>query len=270
MGAHYWGRFRFLGKSIILIPFCIYGLYLSIYNGDIPGLNVINITVFFLAAFLFIPSLLQTDRTMALTDLLRHGTSDLYILSRKFEGNRSGSNYTWAGTNTKSYRIEFGGTEQGLKNGEEVIKTMKSTPRIIWIRPGTWSVIYVAIFLLNFFFYVNVMPFFKNLDTHSTEYIVIEYIIFYLPSLLALICPVLSIIFVKVRDNILYECAVRLSNEILADLNTKNIPGKWYHNVCPECGTKCSSSIKTCTSCGSPLEVKEECSNLYSARYMDD
>ena len=39
-----------------LLPALVFGLYVSICQGDIPGLDAINTTIYFAAGFLFIPS----------------------------------------------------------------------------------------------------------------------------------------------------------------------------------------------------------------------
>ena len=99
---------------------------------------------------------------------------------------------------------------------------------------------------------------------------------FYLPSVLALGCSILSLVFVKVRDNILYECAVRLASEIQTETAQteafiKNEMGKkWYHIICPNCGARSSSALKHCVSCGSSLEVMEGDKNLYSIRQIKE
>ena len=81
---------------------------------------------------------------------------------------------------------------------------------------------------------------------------------YYLPAFLALACPFLSFVFVKIRDNILHECAVRLVDERQKDLaDNIETETKFYHNICPACGTKYAASIAHCLNCGSVLEVVE-------------
>ena len=132
----------------------------ALTEGDIPGLNLINLTVFVVGGFLFIASFKHSKRTSALIDLRSNGTSKSYVYSDSYTCERIGSKETWAGKNDKSYRIAFYGMEQGNKNCAEVLNTMKRTPRIIWIRPGTWLFIFIAIFFANFFFYECIIPIF--------------------------------------------------------------------------------------------------------------
>ena len=262
---------------IYILGAILYGIiatFKAIACGDVPGLNLINLTIFAVAAFLFPLSFKHSKRTSALVDLRESGKSKSYIYSDIFTCERIGSKDTWAGKNSKGYRITFYGKDQGDKNCQEVLQTMKRTAKIIWMRPGTWLVFYIAIFLLNFLFYESIIPFFENMIMTDFAFKFFDELIFYLPSILALGCPILSFVFVKVRDNILYECAVRLASEIKTEeklAETENfikneIGKKWFHTFCPNCGTKATASLKTCISCGSSLEVMEGDTNLSSIR----
>lgn len=270
------------GSGLGVIVFYIFGAVLygiisafaAIARGDVPGLNLINLAVFFVAGILFSMSFKHSKRTSALIDLRETGSSKSYIYSDTYSCERMGSKDTWAGKNSKAYRITFYGGEQGKKNCNEVLQTMKRTPRIVWLRPGTWLVIYIFIFCLNFFFYECIIPFFENMIMSDFAFKFFDEFIFYLPSSLALGCPILSSVFVRVRDNMLYECAVRLASEIKTEeklVETENfikneIGKKWYHVFCPNCGAKATASLKTCTCCGSSLEVMEGDKNLSSIR----
>jgi hypothetical protein len=100
---------------------------------------------------------------------------------------------------------------------------------------------------------------------------VLREIVFYLPCILAFACPVLSFIFVTVRDNILYECAVDLANEIEADLIAKaGSPMKCYRNVCPNCGATSTSSLKQCNICGTSLEVLDSTMGPGTFKFVRD
>ena len=231
--------------------FIITMIYCAIANKTVPGMNLINAAVFVLGALLFIPSMTQSIRTDALKDLRKTGMSEFFVCSRKMTENKTGNNNTWAGKNDRNYRIAFYGTEQGIENGKEVLKTMKETPRIIWMRPGTWLVIFLVILFSNFFFYDNVIRFFVPLSDQSFRFF--SKIIYYLPCGLAFICPILSFIFVIVRDNILYKCAVRLAAEIDEEESSDARSGKKV-SICPNCGAKSSAYLKRCSSCGCSLE----------------
>ena len=263
-------RYSILSKVWIVVPCLIYALAYGIYNREFPGLDPINATVYVVAGFLIIPSYIQAPRTYALSEIRRYGASEMPVFSRKYTNKRTGSNFTWAGVDEKSFRIAFSASEQGTKNGQEVLKVMKSKPWIIWLQPGVWLAISTAILILNIFLYNAVSSLFAGMGT-GTEIAELRVIVFYTPCVLALVCPVLSFIFVIVRDNILYECAVKLANEIEADLIAKaGSPMKCYRNVCPNCGAVSTSSLKRCNSCGISLEVLDSAMGLGTLKFYRD
>ncbi|MBR3341707.1 MAG: hypothetical protein IKG30_08800 [Clostridiales bacterium] len=263
-------RYSILSKVWIVVPCLIYALAYGIYNREFPGLDPINATVYVVAGFLIIPSYIQAPRTYALSEIRRYGASEMPVFSRKYTNKRTGSNFTWAGVDEKSFRIAFSASEQGTKNGQEVLKVMKSKPWIIWLQPGVWLAISTAILILNIFLYNAVSSLFASMGT-GTEIAELRVIVFYTPCVLALVCPVLSFIFVIVRDNILYECAVKLANEIEADLIAKaGSPMKCYRNVCPNCGAVSTSSLKRCNSCGISLEVLDSAMGLGTLKFYRD
>lgn len=260
---------------LILLPLlAIFYLYYYAAQGKVMGLNTINLTIFVVAGVLFALSLWHSVRTSALVKLRRDGTSDDYVFSAKNTGDWTGTPNALAGKDNKIYRIAFNDMEYGPKNCSEVLRVMESTPSIIWIRPGTWFFISVVLFFVNFLFYECVIPTFENMRMSDAAFRFFDVLTFYLPSFLALACSVLSLVFVFVRDNILYECAVRLASEIETDkkmIETRNIykkeiSKKWYHNICPNCGAKADVPLKHCVSCGSSLEVLSDDKNLNSIR----
>ena len=259
---------------VFVIFYVTVKFFTALVDGVIPGLNLINFAVFVVTGFLFIPSFNQSERTSSLVDVRRYGSSKSFVYSEKYTGDRTGSKDTWAGTNSKCFRIAFYGMEKGQKNCGEVLATMKRTPRIIWIRPKTWAIISAIIFIANFFFYECIIPVFENMVMSDLAFKFFDELTFYLPCVLALGCPILSLVFVKVRDNVLYQCAVRLVSEIDTEekvIETQafirnEIGKKWYHNICPNCGARATASLKHCVSCGSSLEVMEGDKNLYSIR----
>ena len=263
-------RARILGSNFALfVPLVIIAFFFAVSEGAVPGLDLINLSVFFVSIFLYIPSFLQDDRTSALTDLRKEGISDYYVFSRDLTGNRIGSKETWAGEGTSNYRISFYEMEHGQKNGEEVLKTMKSTARIIWLRPVTWLVFGVVFFVLNFVSYKTIIPVLDVMAIGSPEVYVFREFIFYLPCILAALCPILSFVFVLIRDSILYKCAVRLATEIEAEASAIVDPGKtWYYNFCPNCGTRSTGTVKTCVNCSTSLVIREGDKNLNSIRLL--
>ena len=262
--------FKLLGQMWILVPCTIYVIAYGICNREFPGLDPINATVYLLGGILLIPSYIQAPRTYALSEIRRYGASEMPVFSKKYTYKRDGSNFTWAGIDEKSYRIAFSASEQGTKNGQEVLKVIKSKPRIIWLQPGVWLAIYTAILVLNIFLDNAVSSLFAGMGT-GTGITVLRGIVFYTPCVLALACPVLSFIFVIVRDNILYECAVNLAKEIEADLIANaGSPMKCYRNVCPKCGVVSTASLKHCNNCGTSLEVLDSTMGLGTLEFYRD
>ena len=262
--------FKLLGQMWILVPCTIYVIAYGICNREFPGLDPINATVYLLGGILLIPSYIQAPRTYALSEIRRYGASEMPVFSKNYTYKRDGSNFTWAGIDEKSYRIAFSASEQGTKNGQEVLKVIKSKPRIIWLQPGVWLAIYTAILVLNIFLDNAVSSLFAGMGT-GTGITVLRGIVFYTPCVLALACPVLSFIFVIVRDNILYECAVNLAKEIEADLIANSgSPMKCYRNVCPKCGVVSTASLKHCNNCGTSLEVLDSTTGLGTLEFYRD
>ena len=262
--------FKLLGQMWILVPCTIYVIAYGICNREFPGLDPINATVYLLGGILLIPSYIQAPRTYALSEIRRYGASEMPVFSKNFTYKRDGSNFTWAGIDEKSYRIAFSASEQGTKNGQEVLKVIKSKPRIIWLQPGVWLAIYTAILVLNIFLDNAVSSLFAGMGT-GAEITTLREIVFYTPCVLALLCPILSYIFVIVRDNILYECAVNLAKEIEADLIANaGSPMKCYRNVCPKCGVVSTASLKHCNNCGTSLEVLDSTMGLGTLEFYRD
>lgn len=240
----------------------------AIYNGEVPGLNPINATIYIVAAFLFIPSYIQAPRTYALAELRKYGGTDLYVFSRELSFNRIGSNYTWVGVNDKNFRIDFSTGEQGARNAEEVKWVMSNTPKIIWLQPGVWVVIYSVILALNILLDNGVSYVLGSVEESTDPFRIILY---YLPSIFAFALPIISFIFVRMRDNHLYECASKLAEEIEADLNKRAAaPMKCFRTICPICGTRATSSLKNCVSCGAPLEVQDDGTSWTAVRFTNE
>ena len=85
------------GCAVVIICIFFYGLNIignflsALTDGDIPGLNLINLIIFIVAGFLFIPSFMQADRTIALVDLRESGSSSSFVTSDTYTGERKGS-----------------------------------------------------------------------------------------------------------------------------------------------------------------------------------
>jgi len=94
----------------------------------------------------------------------------------------------------------------------------------------------------------------------------IDNFIYYLPPVMAIIFAVACLVFRKLGDKILHECADRLSKENAAiEVRQKTLAGikkesdkKYYYNNCPNCGAKVSSIARSCSYCGTTLEVNKK------------
>ena len=93
--------------------------------------------------------------------------------------------------------------------------------------------------------------------------LIVDHLVFYFPAILCLLFAVGSFVLTKVKDNFLYECAVRVvkDNKAAAEkLEKENaisakLSNKWYYNICPNCGAYPSQVLKHCDHCGASLEV---------------
>ncbi len=183
-------------------------------------------------------------------------------------------NCSWAGRYTKRYRIAFYDKDFGEDNCNVVRETMARTPKILWIKPVTWLVISVIAFFSSFFFYEWVIPVFENMRMSDEAFAFIDELVFYFPCIIAGLCAVTCLVFVVIKDNLLYKCAIRCIENNLAAIERKKaedaIKGiensKWYYNNCPNCGASAASPVlKSCSFCGTSLEVTDFTNGVPSA-----
>ena len=163
----------------------------------------------------------------------------------------------------KCYFIAFYDMEFGDENAEKAYETMKSTPKIIWVSPFVWLVLSIVCLISTFFFYESVIPYFEHAIMTDFAFAFVDHLVFYFPAILCLLFAVGSFVLTKVKDNFLYECAVRVvkDNKAAAEkLEKENaisakLSNKWYYNICPNCGAYPSQVLKHCDHCGASLEV---------------
>ena len=264
-GSYYSGGGDVEGFMIVFIAVIAIIMFTlaNIQKGNVPGLNLINLGIFIGSGFLFIPSVKQNARTAELRTVWKENFTKRKVKSEFISPERIGNKYTWAGKHDKNYCISFDEPQYGGSNVEKVRQFMRRTPRIIWVRPYTWIVIAVCIAVCNFFFYELVIPFFERAKMTDQAFKFIDSFIFYLPSILFFICPVLSFIFVNVRDRYLHRCALSIAEDNLAaeerriseEMINSALSEKWYYNICPNCGAYPSQVLKHCDHCGASLEV---------------
>ena len=176
-----------------------------------------------------------------------------------------GDSKSWAVEGKNHYQISFLDGEFGPDNAEKVYDTMKRTPGIIWMNLAVWVVISVISIISHVFFYELIIPAFENAVMSDQAFAFIDALTHYLPSVIVLLCGAACFIIVRVRDNILHKCAVRIAkdNEAVEErLKTEEyiafqLSKKWYYNTCPNCGAEASATQSACKTCGSSLEVPD-------------
>jgi len=246
--------------------FLILYLIVMIAEGNIPGMNLVNLGIFIASGVIFSLGLKEFDRTSDLNDLIKYKGE--YVSGKVWKGNsiayKKGDKLSWAGKYNYEYRISFYDPEFGKENARKVLETIDRTPRIIWINPFAWLVLGGVFFVSTFFFYECVIPHFERMKMTDLAFWFIDELVFYLPSILTLLCSIACLLIVKYKDRILYKCAERIvedntsSGEIAKteEFITSRLSQKWYHNSCPNCGAPASFALRSCQSCGSSLEVK--------------
>ena len=263
----------FLG-FIILTFLTIRGMIASGW----PGLNWVTLGIFTLSGIIFLASLNNSKRLSEINYIKRKDVfiSDGRVSSAGIGDKRVGDRFVWYCEKDHTYSISFAEPEKALgksrfdddeaydsENVMAVKETIKRTPKIIWISPGKWFFFSFICLVCSLFFYEVVIPFFENMKMNDSTFMFFDYLIFYLPSGLALIFSILSILFICIKDNLLYECAVRIVNDKKAKEEARKaeqniadrLSRKWYYNLCPNCGAEASRTVKSCQKCGSPLEA---------------
>ena len=253
-----------LNWGLIIIIMIVYGI-IQIAQGAVSGLDLINLGIFCFSGLLFYLALKEYKRTAALNGFMRlfRPVYSGKIWRGRKPYDRNGDKYTWVGKYEKNYYISFTDKEFGSENARKVKETMTRTPRIIWMNSFVWLVIGVISFFTTFWFYERVIPYFEQATMTDEAFAFMDDFIFYLPSAVTLLCSIACLIFVHVKDNLLYKCAARIVEENKAEeerLRTQEyiasqLSKKWYYNVCPNCGSAASDDVRACTHCGTSLEV---------------
>ena len=253
--------FAYLAAAVIggIITFLM-----KVAHNEIPGLNLINLAMFLVSSGFLIKSISEYHRTKALAFFKEYGPGKnlTYIWKGDSVSKIETDSKSWYGYN-KCYFIAFYDMEFGDENAEKAYETMKSTPKIIWVSPTVWLVLSIICLVSTFFFYESVIPFFEHAIMTDFAFAFVDHLVFYFPAILCLLFAVGSFVLTKVKDNLLYECAVRVvkDNKAAAEkLEKENaisakLSNKWYYNICPNCGAYPSQVLKHCDHCGASLEV---------------
>ena len=253
--------FAYLAAAVIggIITFLM-----KVAQNEIPGLNLINLAMFLVSSVFLIKSISEYHRTKALAFFKEYGPGKnlTYVWKGDSVSKIETDSKSWYGYN-KCYFIAFYDMEFGDENAEKAYETMKSTPKIIWVSPTVWLVLSIVCLVSTFFFYESIIPFFEHAIMTDFAFAFVDHLVFYFPAILCLLFAVGSFVLTKVKDNFLYECAVRVvkDNKAAAEkLEKENaisakLSNKWYYNICPNCGAYPSQVLKHCDHCGASLEV---------------
>ena len=147
---------------------------------------------------------------------------------------------------------------------KRMLKNVKMTTSAVWIKSFVWLNIGIISFASTFFYYELVIPYFERMIMTDFAFYFIDVLTFYLPSIICLLSAIACFTFVKVKDKLLYECVKRVvEDNMSAEERLRSeeyidsiLSNKWYHNFCPNCGAPASQALRSCSSCGSSLEVK--------------
>ncbi len=200
--------------GLIVLAITLY-IFSHIQKGTIPGINLPTFSIYVITGFAFIPSIKSHKRFSALERVrLKYVVHSDRIIGTEFISPvRRGTKETWVGKEDKNYRISFREERFGDKNLKRVKEFMSKRPVIFMLWPKVFLVISIILFLSSPFIVSGVkyslVP--KPISVKRIDEIV--YYVSFIPAGLAFLCPILSSIFVKIRENLLYTCAFKIVDE---------------------------------------------------------
>ena len=264
-GGHHGGGKHsggYMGMQFLFIGIILFEQFLD----QIPFYQIIMFVIFFFAFILFIPGMKEKNRFAAISEIRKKSVtySRGSVWSANYTEKREGDEYTWYGKYDKNYSISFFDEEYGRANLMIVKETVRRTPGIIWVKTSTWLVCAIVCAVCNLFFYKLVITVFERSDMTDSAFGLIDFLSYFLPAFLALVFGIFSIIFVRIRDSLLYRCAVRaVADNRAQEKRTRiernidrKLSNKWYYNNCPNCGANASFFLRNCSHCGTSLEVR--------------
>ena len=258
----------FAWGPIILVFIATFG------ENVVLGYNAVNVLIYWISSIVLYIVWRQYERTEVLREIKRdcHHRVLGYVWHGSQDKNTVESDQkSWAGE-YNSYRIVFHDKEFGPENVLKVRALMDRTPGILWVTHKLWIAIGVLSILSSIYFYEGIIPLFENAIMSDEAFAFFDALVFYLPSIICALSALTSLIIMCVKDNLLYECAVRIVNDNkLAEKRIRTetmianeLSEKWYYNICPNCGAKADISNRFCNSCGSSLEVRAFTGGSYS------
>lgn len=248
----------YIATIVVFVNVVIFWLYFHF-----GAINFLSFLFYVATEVILIICVNMAKRTNALRDIRASGNSYGVVWKGECSANYIGDDDNWADKNAERYRISFTQKETRRENIAEVSKAMHSVPGIVWLRTGVWLFISIGLFIFNFFSYELIIPVFERADIGYLTFRFADNLVFYFPSVISLLNAVAFLVVLNLRDEIMYRCAVRIARNVEATnkrsgtehLISKLLSERWYHSVCPNCGSKMHSKLKTCPYCGTYLEV---------------
>ena len=259
------GKIASAVPAAIIVTLVITWISFEIFASSFTGINIINMCLFCAGFVLLGLGMKEYARTSALGSIKR-GKIPKYtgdVRHGKPSDDALCDGRSWAVENKNLYLISFFDSDFGTDNAEKVYDTMKRTPGIIWMNLFVWAGAVFAFTISHLFCYELIIPYFERKVMSDQAFAFIDAMTFYLPSILVLLCGAACFFIVRVRDNILHKCAIRIvkDNEAVEgrkkteDFIAGELFKKWYYNTCPNCGAQADETQSACKVCGSSLEV---------------
>lgn len=260
----------FIGEIVIfglvLLGYFVY----AVAEGEIPGLNLINLGMFVASGVFFYLALKDYGRQDAIyrPGFQAYETEKAQVWKADYKNyaprDSVSDKVSWASIYDNKYRIAFYDRDFGEENKNKVKDLIKRTPKIIWMTPFVWLVIAFFVTASNAVFYEWLIPYFETRVMTDEAFAFVDELIFYTPAGVTLLLAIASFAFKIVRDSLLHKCAMRIvkdNNAAYERMKTEGfiisaLSNKWYYNNCPNCGVDAGKDMRFCNHCGSSLEVK--------------
>ena len=265
--------------AIFIIIIIIYFVY-AVAEGNVPGLNVINLCMFAASIVFYFLALKDYERTSAIYHLHQKDIfPKLQVWKADYKNygpNSVSDKVSWAGKYENKYRIAFYDRDFGDENIRKVEELIKRTPKIIWLSSIVWLILGIFSACSNLVIYEAFIPYFENMVMTDEAFKFVDELLFYLPAGVTLLFAVSCYVLVLVRDNLLHKCAMRIvedNNAAFERMKTEGsiasiLNSKWYYNKCPNCGADANCDMRICNHCGTSLEVKDITKEQVSAVHL--
>ena len=258
-------------KLAIIIIVCIAYFVYVVAEGDVPGMNLINLGMFALSSLFYFLALKEYVRQEGIYRLRYNsmGFDKVQVWKADYKNYAPAGSVSdkvsWAAKYENKYRIAFYDRDFGEENIRKVKELIDRTPKIVWMNSFVWLILGFFSTVSNYVFYEAFIPYFENMVMTDEAFAFVDELIFYTPAGLTLLWAVSCFVLVLVRDNLLHKCALRIvedNNAAFERMLTEGViasalSSKWYYNNCPNCGADAENDMRFCNHCGSSLEVKD-------------